>query len=143
MKKYLLDTCAISEMTKKTPDRAYIKWVAAQDESGLYLSSITIGAIFSGIARLTDGKKRVALLKWASEELLDRFHGRILPLDTVVAARWGEIIGAAGKRGVNLPVVDAMIAATALTHGLEVVTRNASDFEKCGVAVTNPWGSLK
>ncbi|MBF0292655.1 MAG: type II toxin-antitoxin system VapC family toxin [Nitrospinae bacterium] len=127
-------------MTKTKPDRAYISWVEAQDENGLYLSSITIGEVYSGIVRLADGKKRGTLLKWVSEELMDRFHGKILPLDTVVAARWGEIIGAAGKRGINLPVVDAMIAATALTHGLEVVTRNATDFKKCGVAVTNPWG---
>jgi predicted nucleic acid-binding protein len=128
-------------MAKKNPDRTYLKWIAAQDESRLYLSSITIGEIYSGIGRLADGKKRGTLLKWVSEELLDRFHGRILPLDTVVAVRWGELIGAAVKRGVNL--VDAMIAATALTHGLEVVTRSAPDFEKCGVAVTNPWGSVK
>jgi predicted nucleic acid-binding protein len=72
-------------------------------------------------------------------ELADRFHGRLLMVDSGVAARWGAPVGAAEARGRSLPAIGSLMAATALQHGLTVVTRNADGLERCGVRCLNPW----
>lgn len=72
-------------------------------------------------------------------DLAERFGGRLLPIDTHVAARWGVLVGESEKRGIPLPVIDSLLAATALVHGFRIVTRNVRDFERCGVACVNLW----
>ena len=91
------------------------------------------------IAKLPAGLRRVRLEQWVKEDLAARFHQRILPVDTVVASIWGSMLGEAEAGGAPLPVVDALIGATAKVHGCAVVTRNVVDLERTAIEVINPW----
>lgn len=137
--KYLLDTCLISELIKKKPSLPVLRWLEKQDETALYLSVLTIGELQKGISKLPDNPKKLELQGWVNNELAARFEGRILSIDVEVAAAWGKLLGSAEKQGRKLPVMDSLIAATANTHNLTVVTRNARDMERCQASVFNPW----
>ena len=134
---FLLDTCVISELVKARPAARVIAWIDTQREADLYLSVITIGEIEEGVAALPDGEKRTQLLTWVRRALPDRFAGRLLAVDLLVAVAWGTRRGTSKQ---TLPVVDGLIAATAHVHGLTVATRNVADFRRFGVSVINPWG---
>lgn len=135
----LLDTCVLSEMVKPSPRQAVLGWLEGQREEHLYLSALTFGEIQKGIAKLSDGRRRRALQAWVDGDLRDRFFGRILDVDHVVASRWGLLLGSAERRGTRLQVIDSLIAATAITHGLVVATRNIEDMVRCGAEAVNPW----
>jgi predicted nucleic acid-binding protein len=136
---YLLDTSAVSEAVKPQPDSAVIEWMAQAEEETLFLSVLTIGELEKGIAKLTDGKRRTRLHSWVRRDLVARFAGRLLPVDLRVADRWGALAGESERNGQPLPVMDSLIAATCLVHGLTAVTRNRTDFERCGVECFSPW----
>ena len=136
---WLLDTCVLSELAKPRPDAGAVRWLEEADETRLYLSVVTLGELEKGIARLPASARRARIERWVREELAARFEGRLIDVDRKVAERWGAISGASEARGVPLPVIDALIAASALTHGLEVVTRNTADLERCGARCVNPW----
>ena len=136
---FLLDTSVISELVRKRPHPPVLEWVGAQDEASLYLSVITIGELEKGIARLPASPRKSGLQAWVRRDLVERFGGRVLPADIRVATRWGALTGEAEKRGEPLPVIDSLIAATALVHGFVIVTRNVKDFKRCGVACVNHW----
>lgn len=136
---YLLDTSAVSELVKPVPDPGVIEWLSKVDEETLYLSVLTIGELEKGIARLAQGKKRTRLQGWVRHDLMHRFSGRLLAVDVQVADRWGTIAGEAERRGRPVPVMDSLIAATCLVHGLIAVTRNRADFERCGAQCFSPW----
>lgn len=136
---YLLDTCVVSELARPRPDGGVLEWLEAADEPALHLSVITLGELEKGIAKLPPSARRRRIEDWVREDLAARFEGRLLDVDRAIAARWGAISGEAEARGAPLPVIDALIAATALQHGLEVVTRNTADFERCGARCVNPW----
>ena len=136
---FLLDTVVVSELVRKSPSTAVLKWIDGQDEASLYLSVLTIGELEKAIARLPASVRRNRLLSWVRRDLVERFGGRLLPIDMRTAARWGSVTGESEKRGRPLPVIDCLIAATALVHGLSVATRNVGDFERCGAACVNPW----
>lgn len=135
---WLLDTNVVSEWTKPQPDTGVREWIAACDEGSLFLSAITIGEIWFGIEKLTAGPKRRSLELFVAS-LADRFEGRILPIDHAVAARWGIIARRARSAGRASEVADGLIAATALSHDLVVVTRNTGHFTAFGVASHDPW----
>lgn len=135
----LLDTSVISELVKKVPHEQVLNWLGRQDEESLYLSVLTVGELEKGIAKLRASARRDQLRTWLTRDLAVRFSGRLLPIDVAVAARWGALTGDAEKRGVPLPVIDSLIAATALEHDFSVVTRNVPDFRRCGVACVDPW----
>jgi toxin FitB len=135
----LLDTAVVSELVRKSPSAAVLKWIDGQDEALLYLSVLTIGELEKGVARLPASARRTRLLSWVRRDLVERFDGRLLPIDARTAARWGAIAGESERRGKPLPVIDCLIAATALVHGLTVATRNVTDFERCGATCVNPW----
>jgi len=137
--KYLLDTCLISELVKKSPNASVLGWLDKQDEDQLYLSALTIGELQKGISKLADARKKEELQIWLSSDLVSRFERRILNIDPEVAIRWGELIGEAESRGKRLPVIDSLIATTSAVHNLAVVTRNTEDLEKYAVRVLNPW----
>ncbi len=136
---FLLDTCVISELIKPSPSSNVVRWVDGQDEDGFYVSVITLGEIEKGISKLPEGKKKERLQAWLYSELTDRFNDRILDVSLDVAHTWGRILGEAEKHGRSLPVIDALLAATAITKGLTVVTRNTDDMKESGAALLDPW----
>ena len=136
---YLLDTAAVSEWVKPRPDRGVVEWLDEVDEDRTYLSVITVGELRRGVERLPPGRRRDRLATWLDYELIDRFRGRLLPVGREVAETWGRLTAALGPRGRSVGTTDTLIAATAETHQLRVVTRNVSDFEPTGVPVVNPW----
>jgi hypothetical protein len=111
-------------------------WIDAQEEQLFHLSVLTLGEIRRGIVQLAPSRRRRDLAAWLSGDLLTRFAGRILQIDQEVADRWGHLAGA--KRA-TIPVIDGLLAATALQHNLTLVTRNTKDMTRTGVGLFNPW----
>jgi predicted nucleic acid-binding protein len=128
MSGFLLDTNCISELVRVKPDRGVMEWMDAADESLLYLSVLTLGEIRIGLASLAQGKRRTRLETWLELELQARFARRILFIDAPVADRWGLLAAQARVKGATLPIIDGLLAATALHYNLTVVSRNAADF---------------
>jgi hypothetical protein len=139
MSGFLLDTNIISELIEPRPEPKVAAWIEAADESLLYLSVLTLGEIRKGIAALPRTARRGRLEAWLETDLRARFSGRILPVDEAVADRWGLLTGEASRKGIRLPVIDGLLAATALSHNLTLVTRNAQDVAATGVPTLNPW----
>jgi len=137
---FLLDTCVISELVKPRPDANVVRWVDAVDERKLFLSVLTVGALEKGVTKLPKSPRKDDLRAWLEHDLTERFAGRILPVDAAVAVAWGIIQGEAERAGAKLPVIDALLTATAAVHRLTLVTRNIADFDHCGATVFNPWG---
>ena len=133
---YLLDTNVLSELRRKTPNPAVSAWFATRPATSLYLSVLTLGELRKGIDGVKDEARRLALSDWLQTEMSVFFMGRVLSIDEQVADRWGQLVAAARR---PLPAVDSLLAATALVHGLSMVTRNAKDFEGLGLEVINPW----
>jgi predicted nucleic acid-binding protein len=133
---YLLDTNVLSELKRKKPDPSVLDWFAGKPASTLYLSVLTLGELRKGIEKLADTKRRVVLNDWVETELLSFFVGRVINIDTQVADRWGQLTATTAR---PLPAIDSLLAATALVHGLQLVTRNLRDFKDMGVQVINPW----
>ncbi|BCG47934.1 VapC toxin protein [Citrifermentans bremense] len=137
--KYLLDTCLVSELVKKEPDAKVVVWLDGCDEENLFLSVLTIGEIQKGISKLPDGERKETLQRWLEDDLTERFKGRILDVDRDAAMAWGRLLGSSASRGETLPVMDSLIAATAINWGLVVVTRNVKDMGRCTESLFNPW----
>lgn len=137
--RYLLDTCVISELVRPKPEKPVVDWIHGQQEEHLYLSVMTLGEIRKGIERLADNRKRIRLGTWLDRDLKLRFTGRWLSVDNETAERWGLITADLLKRGIQVPVIDGLIAATALVHGMTLVTRNTRDVQETGVLFLNPW----
>jgi len=136
---YLLDTCVLSEFTRRKPEQKVVRWLERVEETRLYLSAITIGEIQRGVARLPESARKTELLAWMNNGLLERFRSRILPLDEQTLYLWGSLTARAELAGQPMPVMDSLIAASALQHNLILVTRNVTDFMPCGVQLFNPW----
>ena len=139
MSGFLLGTNCISELVKPKPERRVLDWMDAADETMLYLSVLSLGKIRKGLVKLPQGKRRTQLETWLEVELKARFAGRIIPIDEEVAHRWGLIAAEAKRKGQDLPVIDGLLAATALHYNLTVVSRNVKDFTNAHVQVVNPW----
>jgi hypothetical protein len=104
----------------------------------LYISVLTLGEIRNGITRLRD-RVRHARLEAFLSALPSRFQRRILPIDAAIAEEWGQLMGELAAAGTPPPLIDALIGATALHHGLALVTRNDKDFRLPGLSVINPY----
>ncbi|HYK49291.1 MAG TPA: type II toxin-antitoxin system VapC family toxin [Terriglobales bacterium] len=139
MSGFVLDTNVISELVKSDPDRGVTQWIEATDESLLYLSVLTLGEIRKGIASLPEAKRRIALEAWLDRDLLLRFSGRILPINQAVADRWGRLAGSPAARKSLLPVIDGLLAATALHYDLIFVTRDTKHLATTRTAFFDPW----
>jgi predicted nucleic acid-binding protein len=135
---FLLDTNVVSELVRPAPEPKVTAWITSTDESLLYLSVLTLGEIRKGTSLVHDAGKRVALETWLDSHLTVRFAGRILGIDRAVADRWGRLAAKAVAHA-PLPVIDGLLAATALHHNLTLVTRNVRDVTATGVPVFNPW----
>jgi predicted nucleic acid-binding protein len=136
---YLLDTNVISEVTHAKPDVRVENWLDSVEESELHLSVLTLGGIWKGLNLLPRSKKQAHLRTWFDRDLASRFAGRILPIDGSIAVRWGMITANAYRNGAPLPVIDGLLAATALQHDLILVTRNVADFSAVQIELLNPW----
>lgn len=136
---YLLDTCLLSELRKPQPDAGVVAWVSDVDETRLFISVLSLGEIQKGVAKLVDGQRKNVFQHWLEQDLLVRFEGRILPLNLEMALEWGLMSAATEGRGKPAPVIDALLAVTALVSNLTVVTRNDKDFAGFPVKVLNPW----
>ena len=141
MSGYLLDTNCVSELVRVKPEPRVVEWMEATDEALLYLSVLTLGEIRKGLAGLAQGRRRARLATWLEVDLQARFEGRILAIDAPVADRWGLLAAQAKSGGTSLPIIDGLLAATALHYNLTVVTRNSSDFRNAQLQVLNPWES--
>lgn len=136
---YLLDTNVISELIAKQPNADVVQWIDQLEPEQIYLSVVTIGEIRKGIVKLPESRRKQVLEQWLVEGLLLRFDDHILPLGIDEILTWGAMSGELATRGINLPVMDSLIAATALHHRCTLATRNEADFRFTGVKVVNPW----
>ncbi len=138
---YLLDTCILSETIKPTPDARVVAWLSEQNEEELFISTISVGELRKGIERLPAGSKKHHLLIWLSR-LLEMYSTRFLDFDPECAMSWGSLCAEAKQEGHPLPVLDSMLAATALRFGCTLVTRNTRDYEGTPARVLNPWTEI-
>nr|WP_314559753.1 type II toxin-antitoxin system VapC family toxin [uncultured Pseudomonas sp.] len=133
---YLLDTNVISELRKPQADPKVVAWAKSVIAPRLFISAITLKELETGVLRIErrDPAQGKVLRTWLKRHVMPAFDSRILPVDTAVALRCAHL---------HVPdranESDALIAATALVHGLTVVTRNISDFKSSGVPLINPW----
>ena len=142
MSGFLLDTNIPSEGIRTRPDPRVNAWVRAQDDAALRLSAITIGELRKGLTILPESKRRSQLQDWLENDLIPLFTGRILPVTQAIADRWGVLSGQRQIAGRPLSMADGLIAATALEHGLVLVTRNVRDYRDLAVTIRNPWEQL-
>jgi len=133
---YLVDANVLSEPTKQSADSRVVAWLNA-NESNLIVDSIIIGELRIGILALPRGRKRDRLEQWY-ETVIETIE--CLPWDAMVSRRWAALVVELRRKGETVPLLDGMIAATALQHELTVATRNTRDFEKTGVKTLNPFG---
>ena len=135
----VLDTNVVSELMKPAPDETVTDWIASQPAPSLYTTSITQAEILHGIALLPSGKRRDALDAAAEAMFREDFGGRILPFSSDAARPYARI--AAERRGAGRPIsrFDAQIAAIASSMGAAIATRDAADYQGCGVKIINPW----
>lgn len=134
----LLDTNVVSEFARTKPQQAVLEWLRQVPPEALYVSVLTLGELRDGVERLSASTRREQLKLWLERDVRSWFGSRVLPVDAAVADRWGRL-RATMKR--PLPAVDSLLAATALEHGLRLVTRDAGDFAFPGLEVVNPWAS--
>ena len=132
---YLVDANVLSEPTKPVPNNKVIDWLTA-NEGNLVVDSIIVGELYVGILALPRGRKRTQLEQWFGDvvQTID-----CLPWDATISRRWAKLVVNLKQKGDKLPLLDSMIAATALQHDLIVATRNTRDFNKTGVQVLNPF----
>lgn len=137
--KYLLDTCTLSEVTKGTPDSNVLSWFATQEETRLFISVITLGEIEKGIYQLLRSKKRTRLEKWFYDEVVPGFPSRIMEIGQGTMSTWAKLNVELNAKGLVRSSFDSLLEATALEHGLILVTRNVRNFQKSPVTILNPW----
>ena len=136
---FLLDTMVLSELRKTRPSRKTVQWIKAQKAESLFISVVSVGEIERGIemARKSDALFAAALEQWL-ETLLNLYADRVLQVSANAARLWGRLSARLGHDGADL-----LIAATALSHGSTVVTRNVKHFAPTGVRVFNPFEDAK
>ena len=132
---YLVDANVLSEPTKQVADSRVVAWLNA-NESNIVVDSIIIGELRIGVLALPRGRKRDRLEQWY-ETVLETID--CIPWDATISRRWAALVVELKRKGETVPLLDGMIAATALEHDLIVATRNTRDFQKTGVETLNPF----
>jgi toxin FitB len=134
----LLDTCVLSELNKPVPSPLVVQALASMDPYQTYLSVITLGELVKGICLMPHGRRRRKFEKWYAETE-DSFGDRILPIEPDIARMWGRLTADFHLQGRHLASNDGLIAASAIVHGMSLMTRNVKDFDASGVMLINPW----
>ena len=136
---WLLDTNVLSELRRPRPDRNVIQFISRQSLDLLYVSVVAFAEIRFGIELLDDGSRRMELNDWLVNKLRPMFEDRVLGVTEEVMLKWRLLVEEGRKTGHTFAQPDLLIAATALHHGLTIVSRNTADFERAKVPVLNPW----
>ncbi len=134
----LLDTCVLSELYKPNPIESVKNALNSIADNHIYLSVITIGELKKGIALLPSSHRKNDLENWFYG-IEKHYYQKILPIDAEIASTWGEMTAKAQNQGLTLATADGLISATAIRHGLHLMTRNVKDFDFTGVLLVNPW----
>jgi predicted nucleic acid-binding protein len=135
--KYLLDTNVLSEIRYPKGNPKVLAYVNAIPQEELFISAVTIGEIAKGMEKLPDGKKKTELSIWLTKQIPDGFKNRIIPLDFEFMLEWGRF---RAKERRTFPIIDSLIAVTALSRRMILLTRNTRDFEDIGgLNLLNPW----
>ena len=136
---WLLDTNVLSELRRPRPDRRVLALVAAQPLELLHVSSVTLAEIRFGFEGVTDANRRAELVEWLAHKVRPMFDGRVLPVSEDIMFKWRLLVEEGRKVGHTFSQPDLIIAATALHHGLTVVSRDTADYLRTRVALINPW----
>jgi toxin FitB len=136
---WLLDTNILSELRRSRPERKVVTFVAAQPLDLLYVSSVTFAEIRFGIELVADPSRRAGLNDWLVHKVRPMFEQRVLAITEDVMFKWRLMVEDGRKAGHTFSQPDLIIAATALHHGLVVVSRDVSDYRRARVPVINPW----
>jgi predicted nucleic acid-binding protein len=139
---WLLDTNVLSELRRSRPDAKVLQFVSGQKLDLLYVSVVTFAEVRFGIELLEDTSRRMELNDWLTNKLRPMFEDRVLPITEDIMLTWRLLVEEGRKTGHTFAQPDLMIAATALHHGLTVVSRNTGDFERANVPVLNPWTTM-
>ena len=135
----VLETNVVSEPLRPAPAQAVIDWLDAQAPATLYLSTVCLAELLSGVAALPSGRRRTTLEKTFATQLMPLFDGRVLPFDTEAAQAFARVHAGARRAGNPIGFPDCAIAAIASVHGFIVATRNVRDFRGTGVRTIDPW----
>ena len=136
---WLLDTNVLSELRRPKPERKVVEFVAAQPLELLYVSAVTFAEIRFGIELVGSAARRAELNDWLTHKVRPMFQQRVLEITEDIVLKWRLLVEEGRKVGHTFSQPDLIIAATALHHGLSVVSRDTADHEKAGVSVVNPW----
>lgn len=136
---WLLDTNILSELRRPKPEPRVVAFVASKPLDLLYVSSVTFAEIRFGIELVTDASRRSELNDWLAHKVRPMFEERVLPVTEDIMLKWRLLVEDGRKARHTFSQPDLIIAATAAHHGLTVVSRDTSDYEKARVPVINPW----
>jgi hypothetical protein len=136
---WLLDTNVLSELRRPKPEPRVVAFVAACLLEQLHISVVTLAEIRFGIELVADPNRRAELNKWLAHNVRPMFDGRVLQVTEEIMLKWRLLAEEGRKAGHTFSQPDLIIAATAIHHGLTVVTRDRSDFDRARVSVVNPW----
>ncbi|MGE0797861.1 MAG: type II toxin-antitoxin system VapC family toxin [Lautropia sp.] len=138
---WLLDTNVLSELRKPRPEQRVVEFVASRPLDALYVSVVTFAEIRFGIELLNDATRRAELQDWLAHKVRPMFAQRALPITEDVMLKWRLLVEEGRNTGYTYSQPDLIIGATALTHGLTIVSRDVREYERAGVPVMNPWQS--
>jgi len=136
---WLLDTNVISELRRPRPEPRVVAFVAARPLEQLFVSAVTLAEIRFGIELVADVSHRAALTDWLTHKVRPMFEQRVLPVTEDIMFKWRLLVEEGRKAGHTFSQPDLIIAATAAHHGLTIVSRDASEYEKARVPLLNPW----
>jgi toxin FitB len=139
MTSWLLDTNILSELRRPRPEPMVVNFIAARPLEKLYISSVTLAEIRFGIDLVADAGKRSELSDWLAHKVRPMFQQRILQVTEDVMFKWRLLVEEGRKAGYTFSQPDLIIAATALEHGLTLVSRDTGDYQRARVIVINPW----
>ncbi len=139
MTAWLLDTNVLSELRRPKPNRKVLAFIATKPLDSLYISTVTLAEIRFGIELQPDASLRAALTNWMTHRVRPMFEQRILPVSEDIIFKWRLLVEEGRKAGHTFSQPDLFIAATAMQHGLTVVSRDVTDYAKARVSLLNPW----